>query len=69
MIVGEPLTLWCIKCWAGYASIGDIPAVCPGCDQETRWTTRVPVASPRVPYRLTRDDVRFLTTVGIKPDV
>jgi hypothetical protein len=50
--------IWCTKCLAGYGSTGDLPAVCPSCLQETRWTTTQP-------YQLSENDRRFLRSLRI----
>jgi hypothetical protein len=59
------LTLWCRACHAGYASVGEIPTICPACLSEADWTTREP---PAVAYKLTRDDIDWLRSGGIQPD-
>jgi hypothetical protein len=58
-------TLWCTKCKAGYASVGEIPAACPHCDQPTTgalqwWTSRQP-------WVLSVNDKRFLRSIRIAP--
>lgn len=62
------LTLWCRwpDCRKGYASVEEIPPICPACGREADWTTR---EQPRVAFKLTRDDVRFLRMLRIRPDV
>lgn len=62
------VTIFCKSCWAGYASLGEIPAICPNCEQETTWTTFARQAGPTTPYRLTVDDRRFLRETKIRPD-
>jgi len=59
------LLLWCKRCWAGYASAGEIPVVCPCCKQETRWTTSAPHLAPTEPFKLTGNDRRFLQSISI----
>lgn len=61
--------LYCRKCHVGYASIGEIPPLCPSCLTPTSWTTTAPFArEPKVPYKLTRDDRIFLKVQAISPD-
>lgn len=45
-------------CGVGYAYGGELPTVCPRCDQPAKWTT-VP------PWVLTAMDRRFLTSLRI----
>lgn len=61
--------LFCRKCNVGYASVGEIPLVCPSCELATSWSTTPPYArDPKVPYKLTRDDRVFLRVQAIRPD-
>lgn len=63
------VTLYCKKCSAGYASLGEVPRVCPACEQETSWTTAMPMSSdPRVPYEVSLNDRRFLRSLRISPE-
>lgn len=58
-------TLWCQNpgCGTGYASVaGDIPKVCPACDQPAHWSTE---AGPKVPFALSSNDKRFLRSLKI----
>lgn len=59
----------CRLCGTGYASIGEVPPVCPACEQETTWTT-VPsgYAAPKPDYKLTLNDMRFLRSMKILAD-
>jgi hypothetical protein len=61
-------TLWCVLCGVGYASLGEVPAVCPECNQETRWNTSPPYQPPRAHYVLSYNDRRFLRSLGIQTD-
>ena len=40
---------------------GDLPAICPECHEMANWTTTPP-------YRLTRNDDRFLKSIRIDPE-
>jgi hypothetical protein len=58
-------TLWCLNagCGTGYASVaGDVPTVCPKCDQPAHWSTEDP---PKHPYVLSYLDKRFLNSLRI----
>ena len=59
--------LWCLNpdCRVGLASLGDIPLICPYCQQPAGWTTDAPI--PLLPYQLTPEDVLILTTLRIDP--
>lgn len=60
------VVIYCKKCGIGYASLGEIPATCPACDQETSWTTVPPSSdTPTVAYKLTVNDRRFLRSYRI----
>lgn len=65
-------TLWCAACGAGYASInGDLPPVCPKCDEPAIWLTDTPshaskpARDPRLPYALNLNDRRLLKQLRI----
>jgi hypothetical protein len=51
-------TIWCRLCSTGYATVGEIPAKCPQCDRETKWTTSLLQLGE--PLTLTEDDRRLL---------
>lgn len=60
--------LWCRNCAIGYASVGgDVPTICPQCaTTPARWTTMAPVSDvPRIRWRLTYNDRRFLKALKI----
>lgn len=60
-------TLWCRKCSHGYASVaGDVPRVCPACDQKTVWSTLAPTTVDG--WTLTLNDRRFLKAIGVEAD-
>lgn len=60
-------TLWCTKCAVGYASVaGDLPKVCPRCDQETVWTTLAPQSARSYDWVLNVNDKRFLRSLRIE---
>lgn len=62
--------LYCRLCDAGYQSVGDLPVRCPTCGLPTRWGTSPPwtVDPPTLMLKLSRDDRRFLRTIGIDPE-
>ena len=64
-LLGAPMMaitlLWCTKCFVGYACQGELPAVCPQCEQATRWTTTQP-------YAVTENDATFLKSIRIRPE-
>jgi len=62
--------LYCTLCSIGYASVaGDVPTICPGCDQETVWTTMAPVSDvPRCAWDVTPYDRRLLKQLHIEVD-
>jgi hypothetical protein len=68
-------TLWCTLCHRGYASVaGDVPRICPGCDQETTWTALQPagvtLSLHMASFRagLNYNDRRLLRVAGIRRD-
>ena len=65
--------LYCRRCHQAYGSAGELPVVCPSCQQPTRWGTSPPhsqaPAADRPPLRFTRDDVAFLRAMRIDPEV
>ena len=66
-----PAILYCRKCSVGYASIGEVPPVCPGCERETTWTT-VPKSKkrdPLIPWTLSEMDSRFLRSIRIDAEL
>jgi len=63
-----PLKIYCTLCEASYVSVGEIPAICPNCQRETRWTTFAPVTEPLGPYKLTKDDRYFLHSIDIQTE-
>lgn len=60
--------LFCKLCGQRYASVGELPAVCPICDRPTKWSTMAPHSSGP-PLPLTVDDRRWLRSVRIDPEV
>ena len=60
MLKGKPITLWCRACETGYGSTGEVPKVCPACENDAQWTTLRP-------YRLTFMDRQFLESIRIRP--
>lgn len=66
--------LYCRRCHQAYGSAGELPVVCPSCQQPTRWGTtpphsQAPADAARPPLRFTRDDVTFLRALCIDPEV
>jgi hypothetical protein len=64
-----PMVLYCEhkECGQPYASLGEMPLVCPACEQETTWSTE-PVEAGQsgeasTPWQLTQRDVIFLRWV------
>jgi len=55
------VTLWCQACKTGYASVGEVPFLCPECHGIPYWTT-----SP--PFKLSRNDKSFLKSIRITQD-
>ena len=57
------IRIWC--CWEDCRKpqmvSGDLPAICPECHEMANWTTTPP-------YRLTRNDDRFLKSIRIDPE-
>lgn len=63
----DSVVLYCVKCAAGYGSLGEIPPRCPACGRETRWTTTPPRAdTPKIPYTLNASDKKLLKDRGIE---
>jgi len=63
----DAVVLYCTRCDTGYASLGEVPPVCPSCLKSCRWTTTPPHGdTPRIPYLLTRGDKKLLKDRGIK---
>lgn len=63
--------LYCTRrdCRAGYASLGEVPRICPACQQDTRWTTVAPIADhPNTPFRVNINDRRFLRSLRISSE-
>lgn len=56
------VTLYCRSCEVGYASAGEMPALCPNkqCGAVPNWTTLKP-------YRLSALDRRLLRSLRITP--
>lgn len=55
--------LWCRTCVTGYASVGELPALCPNCGQPANWSDTL---EPRVRYELTFNDKRFLRSINVQ---
>jgi hypothetical protein len=53
--------VYCRLCDVGYASISELPKVCPSCERPTKWTTMPP-------YKLNEDDRLFLKLNRIRQD-
>lgn len=63
--------LYCrrVGCGAGYASIGEVPQVCPSCNQPTRWGSSPPHAQDwTAALVLTETDRRLLRSFKIDPE-
>ena len=58
--------LYCRMCNQGYASVGELPALCPSCERPTRWSTMAAHTSGP-PLPLSVDDRRFLRSLHIEP--
>ena len=54
----KPVVLWCQSCTSGYASVGEVPMICPECKQAPHWTTLKP-------YKPTVNDAKFLKSIKI----
>jgi hypothetical protein len=61
----EGLILYCRLCGVGYGSVGEIPAQCPNCRRETRWTTSPSTEALASTIMWTREDRRFLRSMRI----
>jgi hypothetical protein len=64
-----PVILYCRRCEAAYASVGDLPVRCPACGQLTRWGTSPAHSQAPAPVGLplTRDEVAFLHAIKVDP--
>ena len=63
--------LYCkrVDCGAGYASVGEVPQVCPSCNQPTRWGGSPAHAQDgTAALVLTEKDRRFLRSYRIDPE-
>ena len=62
--------LYCRRegCGAGYGSVGEVPAVCPSCQQPTRWGSSPPRAVDSFALALTDEDRRVLRSYKIDPE-
>ncbi|HEX8030332.1 MAG TPA: hypothetical protein VF491_17780 [Vicinamibacterales bacterium] len=60
--------LYCRMCNGGYGSTGDIPAICPLCNRETKWGTS-PRGHEPVPWWVPNEnDRRLLRSLRIDPE-
>ena len=59
--------LYCRMCAGAYASVGDLPLMCPSCERPTRWSTMAPHSSGP-PLPLTVEDRRWLRSLHVDPD-
>lgn len=67
--MSEPLLLWCKSCHVGYASIGEIPSVCPSCGKSpAAWTTARPYDAPLTPFHNSETDRVWLQSQKISGD-
>lgn len=55
---------WCARCHAGYASVGELPHVCPNCEQPAFWLSFTE-SSPLVAWELTYNDRQFLRQIRV----
>lgn len=63
--------LYCkrVDCGAGYASVGEVPLVCPSCNQPTRWGSSPPHAQDGIAAVIwTEKDRRLLRSFRIDPE-
>jgi len=60
-VAKQPVVLWCQACQSGYASVGEVPAICPECKQVPHWSTLKP-------YKPSVNDVKFLKSIKICGD-
>lgn len=62
--------LYCRRegCGAGYGSAGEVPLVCPSCQQPTRWGSSPPRAVDSFALALTAADRRMLRGLKIDPE-
>ncbi len=75
--------LVCTLCGSGYASVGEVPPMCPACEKPTTWTN-VPASPyeiktiswtppsgyqpPKPPYVLSENDRKCLRAMKILPN-
>lgn len=58
--------LYCRGCNQAYVSVGELPAVCPSCEQPTKWSTvSMRASAPTLP--LSVSDRTFLRSLRIAP--
>lgn len=53
------MTIWCRWCKVGYASVGELPPICPSCDAPAEWVT------DPWPFKLTVNDRQFLKSIRV----
>ena len=65
-----PLILHCRHCQAAYRHVtGVLPESCPTCTKPADWQGISVENEPRVPYKLSLMDQRFLKGIKIQPEV
>ena len=57
--------VWCRLCKASYDYVGNLPDVCPSCEQAAHWSS---VEVPKKDYVLSYNDKVFLAHLKIKID-
>jgi hypothetical protein len=57
-------TIFCKFCKVGYASLGELPPVCPECNAPAHWITE---PAETWPFRLSRNDKQFLRSIRVEP--
>jgi hypothetical protein len=72
--MGSVSLIVCQHCNTGFHIRGELPLVCPACQNEASWASLQPVTVEGTgeheppPYELTRTDRLLLRSLGIKPE-
>jgi hypothetical protein len=59
----------CARCRHRFEAVGELPAECPDCHNDTTWVTVQQWDAPTHPYELWPRDIMFLHALRIDPEV
>jgi hypothetical protein len=66
LVAGAAMILICVKCAARFGSAGELPAVCPACEQETTWTNAP--TEPKVAWNVSAGDRCFMRSIRVSAE-